>query len=112
MTHWRKHMDSRFIGSWDIEGDWTGEIVGVEGGEVENAQGKQKKPMIAFKGAKKKLVANATICKTIAAMYGDDVEKWTGKRVTLYTTKVDAFGTVVEAIRVRPRVPDAEKATT
>ena len=39
MTHWRKHMDSRFIGSWDIEGDWTGEIVGVEGRGVIRAEG-------------------------------------------------------------------------
>ena len=112
MTHWRKLMDSRYIGSWDIEGEWTGEIAAVEGGEVQSEKGKAKKPLISFKGAKKKLVAGATICKTIEAMYGKDFEGWIGKRITLHTMQVDAYGSTVDAVRVRPRVPDAEKATT
>lgn len=107
MAHWRKMMDSRYIGSWDIDGDWTGTISNVEGGEVEGQGGtKQKKPLITFKEAKKKLVCGATICKTIASITGsNNVDDWIGQRITLYVTETQAFGDVVECVRVRPKAP-------
>lgn len=107
MAHWRKHMDSNYIGSWDIDGEWTGTISAVTGEEVQNAQGKSKKPLISFEEAKKGLVANTTICKTIATMYGsNDTADWVGKKITLYVTTISAFGEDgVECIRVRPQVP-------
>lgn len=107
MPHWKKMMDTRYIGSWDLEdGDKTLTIAKVEGGEVEGPQGKQKKPLVSFEGARKKLVANSTICKTIATMYGsNNTEDWIGKAITLYKTETQAFGETVECVRVRPQRP-------
>jgi len=61
----------------------------------------QKKPVFSFEGTDKTLVCNITNLRSIAYAYGDVMEDWIGKEITLYPTMV-TFGTDnVEAIRVR-----------
>jgi len=105
--HWRKCMDQKYLGSWDVEEkDLVVTIKAVEAGEVTGPQGKQRKPLISFAEGKKQLVANATICKTISAIAGtNDVAGWVGTKVTLYCTETSAFGETVDCIRVRPQAP-------
>ena len=66
--------------------------------EVE--QGKTK-PIVHFNGTDKKLVCNKTNAMLIAEMHGPETEGWAGKQITLYPTKVDFQGKLVDAIRVQ-----------
>lgn len=109
MTHWKSLTDTPYLGAWDFPQERTGTIVKVEGVKLPGT-GKIKanrKPVLHFKGSEKPLVVNATIGKTIAAMYGPDIEKWVGKRITMYATTcraADGSGDV-DCVRVRPMVP-------
>lgn len=112
MTHYRQLYDRDYLGSWDLpeNKDVTVTISAVAGGELVGSGGKKsKKPVISFAGKDKKFVCNVTNAKAIAGMYGNQVEEWKGKRITLYvsTTRDPATGNDIPCIRVRPRVPAA-----
>lgn len=72
--------------------------------------GDESKPIMRFKETKKKLVLNRTNADSIAEMYGTEAEKWIGKRITIYPTKVRAFGEMVACIRVRETMPPDKSA--
>lgn len=69
---------------------------------------KEKKPIMRFVETEKKLVLNKTNAETIAEMYGTKAEDWNGKRITVYPTKVRAFGEMMPCIRIRDKVPAAK----
>jgi type 1 fimbria pilin len=106
MSHWRtlQDNDNRYVASFDLQGkDVTVTIKDVKSEKVDQQKGGQKrKVIIYFDGKEKPFLANTTNCKTIASMYGTEVEKWSGKSITLFPTTTSAFGEVVECIRVRP----------
>jgi hypothetical protein len=60
-----------------------------------------------MKGTDKGFALNATNGKTIASLYGNIVEAWSGKKITLYKsmTRSPQGDGDVECIRVRPTVP-------
>ena len=65
-------------------------------------QTKEQKPVLHFKDFDKSIVVNATNWKRIVTVTGqEDSDNWTGKKVTLYTEIVDAFGEMKPAIRVK-----------
>lgn len=107
MTHFREHFDSPYIGHWDLDGDVVVTIAQVRAGTVEGEKGRKDKKAIAkLSEFPKPMVINVTNAKTIAGMYGQHVEQWIGKRITLYPdTTRSAEGKTVECIRVRPTVP-------
>jgi hypothetical protein len=109
MAHWKSLMDRDFIFAFDLNGkDVTLTIDRVTGGELTGPGGKKsKKPLCYFRETKsgKPLALNATNCKTIAAMYGNETDAWAGKRVTLFPTQTQMGGETVDCIRVRPKVP-------
>jgi hypothetical protein len=112
MTHYRQMYDRDYLGSWDLpeDKDVTVTIEHVKGGELTAVGGKKnKKPIISFVGKEKKFVCNVTNAKAIAGMYGNHVEKWAGKKITLYvsTTRDPSTGGDIPCIRIRPRVPAA-----
>ena len=111
-TDYRSLYDRLYIGAWDLQGkEVTVTIIGVSGAELITTGGrKNKKPVITFDGKEKKFVANKTNSKTIAALYGNYVESWVGKRITLYvsTTRNPEGGDDVQCIRIRPQVPAAK----
>jgi len=64
----------------------TVEILSVELREFFNSQTRQKalKPVITFKGAKRKLITNKTQSYQIATIVGSDVfAQWPGHKITL-----------------------------
>lgn len=62
---------------------------------------KVRKPVLHFNETDKTLVCNITNLRTIGSAYGDDLDGWAGKEITLFPTEV-AFGQkIVPAIRVR-----------
>lgn len=108
MADYRSMFDREYLGVWDLQGrDVTVTIAKVAGVTLV-AQGnrKSKKPVVWFERTEKALALNKTNAKTIAAMYGNDTETWVGKRITLYPTTTTFGSETVEAIRVRPRIPE------
>lgn len=109
-TDYRSLYDKDYIGAWDLDsGDRTIVITKVIAGQLTGQGGrKSKKPVVYFRGSEKGFALNATNGKTIAALYGNHVENWVGKRITLYkssTRNPDGSGDV-DCIRVRPQVKD------
>ena len=112
MTHYKSMMESPYVGAWDLnEKDVTVTIDRVEKGLVKSKEKPKgdKKPIIFFVGKEKPFVANVTNCKTIAGMYGPQVEQWRGKKITLFATTTESGGQTVDCIRVRPKVPSESK---
>lgn len=107
MPHWRSMMERDFIFAFDLNGkDVVVTIDRVEAGNLTGQGGrKTKKPVCYFKGKEKGLALNSTNCRTIAALYGNDTDKWPGKQLTLYPTTTSFGSETVECIRVRPSVP-------
>lgn len=101
--------DRDYLFAFDLKGrDVTLTIERVTAGELTALGGrKSKKPLVYFKEGreKKPLAMNATNCKTVAALYGNDTDGWVGKRITLYPTTTTMAGETCECIRVRPTVP-------
>lgn len=112
--HWRDYFDSDHIGSWDLpkDRDTVMTIAKVVRGVLEGQKGKKSsKAIITFVRAKKTFAANVTNCKTIARLYGNAPAGWVGKQIALYVAEdVDSPQGPVDAVRVRPRVPQAKAA--
>ena len=112
-THYRTLYDKDYLGSWDLPPgrDVTVTIDSVKGGELIAVGGKKnKKPILSFVGKEKKFVCNVTNAKAIAAMYGNYVEAWKGKRITLFVsqTRDPSTGGDIDCLRVRPAIPAAK----
>lgn len=110
---YRKYMDKNFLGSWDIPDgdDLVLTISDVEQNEVKNERGSERKLTIHFAEDYKPLIMNATNCDRITKAYGSPkVEDWVGKRIALTTEKVPAFGSVKDAVRIRPYPPKVTEA--
>jgi hypothetical protein len=73
---------------------------------------KVNKPVCWFTGAQKGFVMNSTNAYIIVALYGDSTEDWIGQRITIYPTKVKAFGSMQDCIRVREEIPAQPKPVT
>ncbi len=114
MPHWKSMVDRDFMFAFDLQGkDVTVTIDRVVGGELTGPGGKKsKKPLCYFRESKsgKPLAMNATNCKAVAALYGNDTDGWVGKRVTLYPTTTQMGGETGDCIRVRPKVPAGKAA--
>lgn len=111
-----------YLAAFDLGGqDRVLTIRAVLGEELKSKNKTEKKPVVYFvetrakaeangDGSKEKRFAlNKTNQKVIIAMYGREVEAWKGKRITLYPTKAEAFGEMVDCIRVRAGVPAEPK---
>lgn len=62
-------------------------------------------PIIRFVETEKAMCLNRTNAETIADLHGTEADNWAGKRITIYPTKVKAFGTMTPCIRVRDTLP-------
>jgi hypothetical protein len=112
MADYRSMFDRKFVGAWDLGGkDVTVKIAKVKAETLRNRAGADKKPVVYFEGTSKGFALNKTNSKTIAAMYGNDTDAWIGKSITIYPSKTSFGNDEVDAIRVRPSVPDAKKKT-
>ena len=113
-THWKAITNPDYIGAYSLdEGkDLTVEIVDVKKELVPDGNGKKTECTVATLKDQKPLILNVTNCKTIAKIYDTPyIEDWVGKKVTLYVTKVKAFGEMVEALRIREGEPKKEELT-
>ena len=108
-THWKKHFNYDYLGSYSIEqGDEpivTIQSTGDE--EVTGEKGKKEKCFTCkFDEFDKPMILNRTNCKAISTVAeSPNVEDWIGVRVQLRVEPVAAFGTVTDALRVKTTKP-------
>lgn len=75
--------------------------------EFEDNGKKSRKIVLGFAGKDKGLVVNKTNAQTIAHNIGsDDTDDWIGQEIIMYPTRVDFGGQMVDAIRVKEKVPE------
>lgn len=69
------------------------------------SMGDERKPVLHFQGTDKGLVLNKTNASVIAEMYGPETESWIGKKITVYASRVEFQGRIVDGIRVHLETP-------
>lgn len=110
---YREFYEKDYLGSWNIpeSGELTLTIVKCFQGELNNpgTKKKTKKPVLHFQETEKGMALNVTNGKTIATLYGNYVEAWPGKCITLFKsmTRNPGGGDDVECLRIRPTIPKA-----
>lgn len=99
--NWRKAFDTEHLSSIDLDGKTvTLKITGAEPFKIAGETGEASKILVRFEGRKKTTwVIPITVAACLGAMFGDDMDGWIGKRVTVRAEKVDAFGEMVDAVR-------------
>jgi len=100
---------SRYMRADDLQG--TDRIVTITSVDFEDftdpkTRRTETKPVLRFREkAAKDLVLNRTNFKTISTVLGEETDDWVGQSIVLYATRVESFGDMVEAIRIRDRKP-------
>lgn len=74
--------------------------------------GDEQKLVLYFAGKEKGLVCNRTNADRVAFYFGDDLDHWIGKSITLGTELVSFQGKTNEAIRVKGKAGDAQAPAT
>jgi hypothetical protein len=94
-----------YIGAHNLKGkDVTKTIKAVEIEDLRVQGGKvERKPVLFFADAEVKLVLCKTNARTIASLYGNEVERWRGKKITMYPTQTKFGPATVDCIRIRPK---------
>ena len=108
-THWKKQHNYNFLGSYSLPvgSDVILTIKNLKEDQTVNASGKKEKCFVCeFVEDAKPMILNKTNCKIIEKMYNTPfIEEWIGKKVQIYVTKVSAFGTETDALRIRTTIP-------
>lgn len=96
---------TKYIKAADLQGqDLTLQIAGLS---IEKIDDNSQEPVIKFANHNQGLVLNKTNALTIAELYGEDYDRWSGRMITLYSTQCTFGGKMVDCIRVRQAVPQA-----
>lgn len=106
-THWKRLMNPDYVGAyWLPPGkDVTVTIDYVVREQITSTGGKKEECTVAhLRDGVKPFILNATNSKSIAKMYGNYIEDWAGKQITLYATTTKMGGETVECLRIRPKV--------
>ena len=94
---------TRFLSAADLKGKAiTVTIQSTTRETLKSPEGKEsEKTVLHFVCAKKGLPLNLTNWDTVAEICGEDSDDWPGGRLTLYPTKVQMGGKMVDAVRIR-----------
>jgi Zn finger protein HypA/HybF involved in hydrogenase expression len=108
-THWKKLSNPDYLGAYSLE-PGKDLILTIKSVKVEQVTGpdnrKEECTVLHFVEGAKPMIVNATNAKIITKLYKTPyIEEWEGKKIQVYSTEVKAFGDVVEALRIRPKVP-------
>lgn len=109
--HWKNAFNYKYTGAYEMQPGETKTVTikSTAKEAVKNTDGREDVCFVAyFTDAPKPMVLNKTNCKTISKLYGPFVENWIGKRITIKSENVKAFGEMVDALRVvSVKPPDA-----
>ena len=112
-THWKILANPDYIGAyWLPDGqDVTVVIDYVVREMITGTGGKKEECTVAhLKGGVKPFILNATNSKSIAKLYGNYIEDWAGKPITLFASTARLAGDTVECLRIRPLVAERAKS--
>ena len=103
----RDALPGRYLSGDDLDGEVVVTIdrVVMESFRDPRTRVETRKPVMYFQRAKRGLIVNRTNWRTVADLYGDESDNWTGKRIVLVPAMVDAYGKQTKAVRVRPSRP-------
>lgn len=96
-------IPSKYLEAADLQGKRVPVIIESvhERANLKSDKGDDEdKPLFRLRDKEKGWVLNSTNLDSIADVYGHEAEKWIGKMVVIYATKVRAFGENWQAIRV------------
>lgn len=111
-THWKKLVDTNYLGSWDIVGGrLVLQIVKIKQERIfnQNKNAEESCTVAYFSDERyKPMILNKTNCKTMQKLTGSPyIENW-AVRVEIKTEKVKAFGELVEALRIEKTIPQQQ----
>ena len=109
MTSVTDLFPSRYVSAGDLPAGGTDVII-ESFGQEEVGDTKDLRPILFFAGKPKGMVLNKTNANRIAEKYGEQIEEWMGKPVTLYPSETDFQGKTVPCVRVR--IPASNGAAT
>tara|TARA_R110000803_G_scaffold180290_7_gene242728 strand:+ start:1886 stop:2422 length:537 start_codon:yes stop_codon:yes gene_type:complete len=112
-THWKNLFPNKMLllGSQNLNPgeELIAEILGVDIEEIKDANGGvESVPIMTFTNAPP-MVLNITNTKTISNLYGEHYDKWPGRSIQIFATKIKAFGAVNMALRIREAIPDTNE---
>lgn len=101
-----------YLGSWDLDDVPGRELVltikNIVDEEVVNSGQKEIQTVCRFHEPYKPMILNVTNKKTLCRLYKTkDTDKLVGRRITVISEKVKAFGAVHDALRIKNAVPAA-----
>lgn len=109
MTHWKKLTNPDYLGAYSIENgqELVLTIKSVGNEMVTGTNGKKEECTVChFVENAKPMILNATNMKMITKLYKTPyIEEWAGKKIQIGTEKVNAFGEITEALRIRQVIP-------
>lgn len=91
---------SKFLSASDLQGKEP--TVTITQVEMEKMNDGEMKLCIYVNNRPKAIVLNKTNARAVAALYGDETNNWTGKRIKLVSVWTDFQGKPVQAIRIVP----------
>ena len=115
LTHWKKLTNCDYLGAYSLQPgeDLIATIKDVTQADVVGMGGKKEmKTVVVFVEKNiKPMVLNRTNSKTITKLFKTPyIEQWKGKKIQIYIEhNIQAFGEVVDGIRVRPFLPKDDK---
>jgi len=106
LTHWKKMYNPDYLGAYSLDNPtMVVTIKAIEKKEVVSDGGKKKMCVVAQLVDQKQMILNATNLKILDRMYGHFIEKWIGKKITLYIANVKFGSEYVEALRIQEAIP-------
>jgi hypothetical protein len=118
-THWRKIIESDYLAGADLD-DGNGKhrdiIVTIREAKSEKVMDPSTKKeevclVLYFKEQVKPMICNVTNAKAISKQFNSDyIQDWADKRIQIGTEPVKAFGELWNALRIRPRIKEAQPA--
>lgn len=109
-THWKKLVNPDYLGSYSFQPNEEKilTIKEIKRDKVIGNGGKKQECTICFFVENEKpMILNRLNSKIITKIYSTPyIEEWITKKIQIYVEKVDAFGETVDALRVRPFIPN------
>lgn len=113
-THWKKLANPNYLGAYSIDDgkDLILTVRKVVQETVIGADGKKEDCIVCYwQENQKPMILNVTNCKTIQKLLSTPyIEQWAGHRLQIGVEKVKAFGDLVDALRIRKKLPAAAEA--
>lgn len=108
-THWKTQFNYKWLGAYCLPDgkDVVLTIREMKREAVVGDSGNKEQCLIAyFHENSKPMIVNKTNCKTLEKLFKTPIiEEWSNKQIQVGAAQVKAFGSVVDALRIRPFAP-------